>query len=364
VQALVAVLVVAALTPVWARALDRDARPGTQGAAVPTSAPVTASGSGPPAALPTALSTLYERPRGTGKPVPNGTVTVGKEPGGLAISPDSRTVYVANMRSGEVSFVDVAKRRVGDHVHLPVPPRYVAVSPNGRRLYVSMYRDDYSGSAVAVIDVKAKKIIRAVPTGQRPYALAVAPDGRIWVPIHDASRMEVIDDNSLKVVATVIVPKNPHGVAFSPDGKFAYTPDHESGKVSIIDTLAAKPIAAIDVGKDPHALAVSPDGSTIFVANYTLDLVKRIDVGTRRINATIEVQDEPQSIAFSRNGSHAYVVNEESNSVSTVETAGGRVTDTQRVGQSPRNVAVAPDGRFAYVTLGGADKLWVGKIAG
>ncbi len=363
-QALVAALVVAALTPVWVRALDRDGGPGQQGGAVPTSAPATASASGPRTALPTALPTPQKSPQSTGKPVPNGTITVGKEPGGLAVSPDSRTVYVANMRSGEVSFVDVAARRVANHVHLPTPPRYVAVSPNGRRLYVSVYKDDYSHSAVAVIDVRTKKIIKTIPTGQRPYALAVAPNGRVWVPIHDASRMEVIDDKSLTVVAKVIVPKNPHGVAFSPDGAVAYTPDHESGKVSIIDTRTAKPVAAIDVGKDPHALAVSPDGKTIFVANYTLDMVKRIDVQTRQINATIEVQDEPQSIAFAKSGSHAYVVNEESGSVSTLETAGGRVTDTQRVGRSPRNMAVAPDGRFAYVTLGGADKLWVGKMPG
>ncbi len=361
-QALVAVLVVAALTPVWVLALDRDGGAPKQSGGVTTSAPSTAAPSSAPGAAPPAP---YDGPRSIAKPVPMYTIPVGKVPGGLAVSPNSATVYVANLQSKTVSFVNVARRAVADYVKLDGTPRYVAVSHNGERLYVSMYNEDkeFSGSGLALIDVKTKKV-SVVRTGPKPFAPAVAPDGRIWVPIHGTSQVEVIDDGSGRVVARVPVAASPHGIAFSPNGEFAYTPDHESGVVSVIDTRGFREANRIPVGKIPHALAVSPDGLTIFVTNLESRTVRKIDAKEQRVvGSPVTVQDKPQSVTFSTDGQHAYVVNEGSDSVSVLESASGRVTDTQSVGKSPRNVAVAPDGGLVFVTIGKADKLWVAKVS-
>jgi YVTN family beta-propeller protein len=354
---LLAVLVIAGLIYVGPRVIGLDRH----------RAAVQRTG-GPPSAAPSATGGDAATPGAAmaasiGKPVVTRTITVGKEPQGVAVSPDNRTVYVANQGSRTLSIVDAVKRRVSRTVRLKATPRYVAVSGDGAQVYVSTYEKDFSGSGVAVIDVRAGKVVQTVPTGPQPFALAVAKDGRIWVPIHHARRVEVITGKPLRVAARVNVPQNPHGVGFSLDGTLAYTPDHESDLVSVIDTRTLAEVKTIPVGDAPHGLAVSPDGRTIFVTNYEADTVQKINTSERAVIGMDSVQHHPQSVTFASDGLHAYVVNEGSNSVSTLLTATGRVTAQLKVGRSPRTVAAAADGRFVYVTNAGDNTITVLKAS-
>ncbi len=73
------------------------------------------------------------------------TVAVPPQPTGLGISPDGATLYVASQTAGTLSILDVATASV--RAQLPVyQARDVAVSPDGRHVYVS------SGEAVLVLD--------------------------------------------------------------------------------------------------------------------------------------------------------------------------------------------------------------------
>jgi YVTN family beta-propeller protein len=297
-------------------------------------------------------------------PVVVATIPVGRQPGGVAVSPDSRTVYVANQDSGTLSMIDAATRKVRTSVQFAYKPRFAAVSPDGARVYVSMYADDLSGSAVAAIDAVTGRQLGVVATGPRPFALATGRDNRIWVPIHDGTQVEIIDGLRIAAVGAVSVPQNPHAVALSADGSRAFTPDHASNMVSIIDTRKRIVIANIPVGRSPHSLAIAPDGRTVVVALYDAAAVDLIDVPTRHVSGPFPVGEYPQSVAFASDGAHAYVINEGGDSLSTLTVPAGRVTSTLPLGQSPRMIAVAPDGRFAYVTNGAANTVTVIKVAG
>jgi YVTN family beta-propeller protein len=323
--------------------------PGTTTTTPGTSAP---PATGPPASI--------------DKPTLLKAIPVGVEPEGVAVSPDSRTLYVTTMGSRTLSLIDTANPDKRFDVHLKNTPWFVALSRDGRRAYVSMFEDDKpgTGSGIAVIDTAARKLLKTVPTAPKPYALAVAPDGRLWVPIHNAARVEIFDGSTVKPVGQVTVPESPHSVAFSSDGSRAYTPDHESNKVSVIDARKDVLERNLAVGTSPHTIAVSPDGRTVMVANYDDATVNKIDAATLSVSRPIPVGTRPQSITFARDGAHAYVVNEEDDSVTTLNTAGGRPTSTLTVGKSPRVVTTSPDGRLAYVTNGGDNTVDVLKIAG
>lgn len=73
------------------------------------------------------------------------TVAVPPQPTGMGISPDGATLYVASQTAGTLSVLDVASASV--RMQLPVyQARDVAVSPDGRHVYVS------SGDKVLVVD--------------------------------------------------------------------------------------------------------------------------------------------------------------------------------------------------------------------
>jgi len=328
-------------------------------ATVPGPAPTTAAGSSPATSVPRVP--LARRVVSIGKPALVGTIRVGAEPEGVTVSPDSRTVYVANQNSRVLSVVDAVGRRVTS-VRLRNTPRFVATSRDGRLVFVSMYEDDKSGSGVAVVDAASHKIVRYVTTGMQPYALAVGPDGRIWVPIHSRRRVEIYEAGNQRPAGRVIVPPNPHAVAFSAKLGRAFTPDHESNAVSIIDLRTDRLLKSIPVSRAPHSIAVSPDGRTVLVAGYEANAVDLIDTVTLRRIGPFRVGRQPQSVAFAADGGHAYVVNEGDNSVSVLDGHTGAVTATVRVGRSPRAVAVSSDGRLAYVSNGDDDTISVLRV--
>jgi YVTN family beta-propeller protein len=295
------------------------------------------------------------------KPAVVDTIRVDVEPEGVTVSPDGRTVYVANQGSRVLSVVDTATKRVTS-VRLRNTPRFVATSRDGRLVFVSMYDDDKSGSAVAVVDAADYQVLRYLSTGVQPFALAVAPDGRVWVPIHSRRTVEIYTVDGRRSAGKVWVPPNPHAVAFSADLQLAFTANHESNAVAIIDTRTDQLLRSIPVSRAPHSVAVSPDGRTVLVAGYEADTVDLLDAVTLQRTGPFPVGREPQSVAFAADGEHAYVVNEGDDTVSVLNGHTGAVTATVRVGGSPRTVAVSPDGGLAYVSNGDDNTISVLRV--
>ncbi|MCA2216602.1 YncE family protein [Jidongwangia harbinensis] len=346
--------------------LDRDRAP-TAAPAPPAPVPATGAPSAPVTAAP-APSTVARVPltlrvASTARPAVVGTVRVGNEPEGVAVSPDGRTVYVANQGSRILSVVDAASRRVTP-VRLRNTPRFVATSRDGRLVFASMYEDDKSGSGVAVVDAASRRVLRYLATGVQPYTLAVGPDNRLWVPIHSRRRVEIYTAGDQRADGRVEVPPNPHAVAFSARHQRAFTANHESNAVSVIDMRTDRLLKSIPVSRSPHSVAVSPDGRTVLVAGYQANTADLIDAATLRRTGPFRIGDQPQSVAFAGDSRHAYVVNEGGDSVSVLNGRTGAVTATVRVGRSPRTLAVSPDGRLAYVSNGGDDTVSVLRIAG
>jgi len=335
-----------------------------RGAPIAAGPPATPASAGPTAQAPpttVAREPLAKRITSVDRPTVTGTIRVGNEPEGVVVSPDGRTLYVANQSSHILSVVDVATHRVSS-VRLRNTPRFVTTSRDGKLVFVSMYENDFSGSGVAVVDAKTHKVVRNLRTGTQPYALSIGPDGKLWVPIHSSGLVEIYDPGTMSPDGTVATPHNPHAVGFSSDLMRAFTPDHESNKVSAIDMQTGKVIRSMTVAEAPHSLAVSPDGRRVLVASFGADSAQLIDAATLRVSSPVKVGRQPQSTAYAADGGHGYIVDEGSDSVSVLDGRTGKVTATVKVGHSPRFVAVSPDGRSAYVSNGADDTVSVLRV--
>ncbi|WP_052721129.1 YncE family protein [Actinoplanes rectilineatus] len=286
------------------------------------------------------------------------TFPLGREPEGVAVSPDNKTVYVADQNSKDVHFVNAATG-TASAVRVPNTPRFLAVSQDGGRLYVSLFENDFTGNGLAVIDTASRKLVKTIRTGPRPFEPAVDAAGRIWVPIHNAGRVEIYDPETLTEDGRITVPPNPHWVVFSPDGRTAYTANHESSQISVIGAEDRLVKRNIKVGRSPHALAVTPDGKQLIVTNYDVDTVEIYDTSDMRQLHKIKVGREPQAVMISTDGVHAYVVNEGTDNMSVVDLKDGKVVSTVGVGDSPRVVAISPDGLRLYVSDGRGQSITV-----
>ncbi len=108
---------------------------------------------------------------------------VGLHPSGMALSPDGRLLYVANANSDTVSEVDTARDEVTRTLsakpmaELPFgsAPNALAVSPDGRTLYVANGGNNLLGA----LDTGTGQMRGLIPTGWYPGAVLLADGGAL-----------------------------------------------------------------------------------------------------------------------------------------------------------------------------------------
>ena len=353
-----ALVVLAALLFVVIRP-GTSSTPGTPSAAAPG---VTVPTPGPPPAPP-----LPPPAASSATPTVAGRIAVAAGPQSGTVTPDGKFAYVTSVNTHSITVLDMATNAVVGSIPIAAgPPQYVAFTPDGKTAYVSVYDELHNtGNAILVLDTASRTVTASIPAEKFPYAIAVSPDGRqVYVPNHDVNLVSVVDTATNTVVQKIAVKPNPHAVAYSVNGRRAYVANHASNIVTVLDTKNGSILNEIPVGHSPHALAMSPDGSRVYVVDYDSDQVSVIDPAKNTVAATIQVQREPQSIAFAPDSKHAYVVNDGSNTVSVIDTATSQVTATIGVGQDPTNVFATPDGKHAYVTNISSNDVTVLNTAG
>jgi YVTN family beta-propeller protein len=76
-------------------------------------------------------------------------------------------------------------------------------------VYVSNGRE----GTVSVIDTKENRIIETVPVGQRPWNMAITPDGKkLYVANGRSNNVSVIDTNTNRKLRDIAVGEAPWGV--------------------------------------------------------------------------------------------------------------------------------------------------------
>jgi YVTN family beta-propeller protein len=287
-------------------------------------------------------------------PVPSieQTVAVGATPGFVAVAPSGRQAYIANRTAGVVTVVDTAVNRVTATIPVPAgPPQFLSFSPDGRRIYVSIFNDERTIAAVGVLDTTTNSIIATIPVRTRPYLGAVTRDGaRLYVPNHDSGTISVIDTATNAVTSEIKVAPNPHWIEFTKDGSRAYIANHESNVVSVLDTATNTVLTEVPVQKSPHSVAVHPTRPLVANVNYDSASVTMIDTNANQVVATIPVGLNPQDITWSPDGRFAYTANVNDNTASVISVDSMSVTATIPTGVSPTSFAVMPDGRTGYIT--------------
>ncbi len=181
-----------------------------------------------------------------------GTIPTGQaESHMLAITPDGRYGYTANVGPGTVSVLDMAARKTLAVIPVAGHVQRISISPDGRWVFTS----DTEKPRLAVIDSNTNKVDRWIELPGEGYGSASTPDGKwLLVAMPGANGVAVIDLASLAVKKTINVPAAPQEVLISPDGQVAYVSCDRSQKVAAIQT-GGWTVKLIDAGKGTDGLA-------------------------------------------------------------------------------------------------------------
>ncbi len=239
---------------------------------------------------------------------------------GLIFSPDGQRLYLSNVNGSIKVFgvgpdhavtalMSIALPPANALGRIPDIPSGLALSPDGRRLYVVLNLSN----RLVEIEISSGRVLRAWDVGVAPYDVVLATD-KAYVSNWGGRRP---DTNSLT---------GPAGrgifVRVDPVRHIA-----SEGSVSVIDLKAHRVLNEIPVGLHSSALALTPDRRHLLVANAGSDTVSVIDARTDRVIETIWVKPSPadlfgaspNALVFDRAGRTLFVCNGTQNAVGVVQ---------------------------------------------
>jgi DNA-binding beta-propeller fold protein YncE len=257
------------------------------------------------------------------------TVTVGKQPSGLSISPSGKMALVANRGDNTISVLSIngTDVKITDTLTFPDSVSHVVFTPDGKRALVARS----PASKLSVLDIAGDKVTYNkldLPTGQWPYNIVVTPNGKLALLNEtgnggssdgnvDTTAVIDLEANPPRVIDKVVVGDGPEGLAMSPKGDLAVAAIlncsnnkkafyyKKNGSLSIlkIDGKKVTKTQDIDVGGLPEAVLFTPDGKYILAGNYMTQDFSILKVDGSKVTDTgkrFKVPGHPASARMGR----------------------------------------------------------------
>jgi DNA-binding beta-propeller fold protein YncE len=248
------------------------------------------------------------------------TVTVGKQPSGLAINKAGTLALVANRADNSISVLSIHGQEVKlvDSVVIGEQVAAVAIAPDGKRALAAKF----PSHKIAVLEIDGEKVTynkMDLPVGLWPYNVAITPNGKLALTANNGNSgaadghvdtVSVIDMEAapIRVIDHVVVGDGPEGFAISPTGEVA--------------------VAVLLRGNN------APKSAWFYHRNGAVAVLK-IDGKKVTKVGEVEVRGLPEGAVFSPDGKHLYVGNFLDSDVSILKVDGTKVTDTGKTLQLP-----------------------------
>ncbi|MGW3625041.1 bifunctional YncE family protein/alkaline phosphatase family protein [Streptomyces sp. NPDC000880] len=199
---------------------------------------------------------------------------------GVAYSPDGNEVYASSANGRIVRAAVAADGTLSNARTITLPqtsgnpyPGGLAVSPDGKTLYAALSRNN----SLAEIDLVAGQVVREIPVGNAPHAVVVK-DGKAYVT-DQGGRKAAEGDRTVNSAGTPIVADPVTGAP-------------ATGTVSVVDLAAGKTVRNVPVGLQPTGATMH--GDALFVTNSSSDTISVIDTRNPSRVQTIDVRPLPR----------------------------------------------------------------------
>jgi len=186
---------------------------------------------------------------------------------------------------------------------------------SGRFAFVTSEGDNN----LSIVDLNTEKVVKTLPTGKTPHALAFTASGKGYVNNRGSKELTVIDGNKFEVTGTIALPAISMLVALSPDEKTLAVVYKDALKVSFVDTATDTIVKTIVIGKEPEGVFKgammkhpywSKDSRYIYASDNVNNAIVKIAQATGEIKTTISLPGSNHYLHPSKDGKLLYAVNE------------------------------------------------------
>ncbi len=211
---------------------------------------------------------------------------------GLAFSDDDHYLYASEGNEDNILVYAINNEKLSlqDTLVLGKPWPKQKISPTGiavdnahNRLFTVTKED----SALYVFNLQTKQIAHRVPLDAEAYTCLLSPDKKkLYVSLWGGEAVDVFDAQTAQFLNKIPAGSHPTDMVLSSDGKYLYVANANENTVTIMDTDASKVIETINsalypdspAGSTPNGLALSDNGNRLYIANADNNCLAVFDV--------------------------------------------------------------------------------------
>lgn len=178
-----------------------------------------------------------------------------KTPSHLVFSEDSRRVYCTLQDSDEVVAIDLKSFSVIWKIKVGRLPAGIAISPDSKTLFVGIMGADYVQVMDRLAEGPGPRLIAQVKTGEGAHAFRNQGNKRhLWVSNRTANTLSRIDMESLRIESSIPCAGGPDCMDIHESGKQLWVTQRWAKTVALVDLDLNKVVKRIPVGRSPHGV--------------------------------------------------------------------------------------------------------------
>jgi len=266
-------------------------------------------------------------------------IPTGKEPHHIYMTPDEKSVIVANSAGDSLTFLHPRTAEVQRVVYGIIDPYQLQFSRDMKWFVTAANRlnhvDIYSW------DGKDLKLAKRITTGKTPSHIWIDATSTVaYVTMQDSDELIAVDLRTQTIrwrMPTGPMPADIFGVHNDRTLLVGLT---GGDGVQVFDVAGPQPklVGQIPTGKGAHAFRAAGDGRSVFVSNRVANSISRIDLQSLKVTDNYPVPGGPDCMDVSSDGKTLYVTSRWAKKLSVVDLASRTVTRQVNVGRSPHGV--------------------------
>jgi YVTN family beta-propeller protein len=266
-------------------------------------------------------------------------ISTGKEPHHIYMTPDEKSVIVANAGGDSLTFIDPRTAEVQRVVRGTMDPYQLRFSPDmkwfvtvaNRLNHIDIYR----------WDGKELTLAKRIPSGKTPSHIWIdSKSTTAYASMQDSDELVAVDLNTQTLKWRVKTGPMPADVFGTPDDKFLLVGMTGGNHVEVYDLSGpqAKLHKTIPTGEGAHAFRAFGDGRHVFVSNRVANTVHKIDYLKLESVDQFKAPGGPDCMEVSADGKLLFVSSRWIKKVSVIDIDSGKLVRQIPVGKSPHGI--------------------------
>ena len=270
-------------------------------------------------------------------------IAVGKEPHHLYLTPDEKSLLVANAVGDTLTFIDPATAQVQRTVTGIVDPYQLRFSPDmkwfvtlaNRLNHVDIYRWQPDNGAEPL------KLAKRIATGKTPsHQWIDSKSSVVYASMQDSDELVAVDLATQGIRWRVPTGKLPADVYLTADDKTLFVGLTGDAFVEAYDVSVgpAKLVKRIATGEGAHAFRAKGDKRHIFVSNRVANTISVIDTQTMTVVSELPGPGGPDCMELMADGKTLLLSSRWARKVTWIDVDKRQVLRQVGVGRSPHGI--------------------------